>query len=150
MPERLGFNPYSISDLTPVLRASAALPAAGAWDAAPTEVVIAGMDWVTFVFTYARGAAGGAFEFRLEVSPDSSGTAWARSALYDPGVLAAGSDVNSAVQREELTYQATGAAAEVFVYGPVRVTGLERLRVPAHETGAVGAPGTLAVRARLG
>ncbi len=150
MPEGLPHNPYFLGDLHPAARASAALPAAGAWDASPTAMVTAGMDWVTLTFIYTRGGAGGAFEFRVDASPDSTGTVWARTSLYDPGVLAAGADVNSAIQREEITYQATTAAAEVFVYGPVHLGGhVERLRVAAHETGNVGAPGTLAIEARL-
>lgn len=150
MPEGLPHNPYFLSDLHPTARASAALPAAGAWDTAPTELLSAGMDWIMLILTYTRGAAGGACEFRVEVSPDSSGTRWARASLYDPGILAAGADVDSAVQREEFTYAAIAAGAETFLYGPLHLGGhVERIRIPAHETGVVGTPGTLAVEARL-
>ncbi len=50
------------------LRADAALGAAGAWDAAPTESFSSGAQFITLSFTYARGAAGGAFDFQLETS----------------------------------------------------------------------------------
>ena len=41
-------------------RASAALPAVGAWDVNPTEIFCTGADTVMLSFTYTRGAAGGA------------------------------------------------------------------------------------------
>ena len=50
------------------LRASAVLLGAGAWDAAPTESFSSGAHNLTLSFTYTRGAAGGAFDWQLEVS----------------------------------------------------------------------------------
>ena len=150
MPEGLPFNPYFVRDLHPTARAAAALPAAGAWDAAPTEIVTAGMDLATLYFTYTRGAAGGAFEFRLEVSPDSTGAVWHRTTVEQIGAVAAGADVDNLFQRDESGYGSQGAAAETSVYGPVELGGhVERMRISAHETGVVGTPGTLAVECRL-
>ncbi|MCI0423903.1 MAG: hypothetical protein L0312_32615, partial [Acidobacteria bacterium] len=55
-----------------------------------------------------------------------------------------GTDVSSDVQQEEVEYGSGGAAAEFFIYGPVRIVGaLDKLRVNAKETGVVGTPGTL-------
>lgn len=127
-------------------RADAVLPAAGAWDAAPTELFIGGASKVTLTFFYTRGGAAGAFDFELEVADTNAAARWYNSALYEPGVLAAGVDTASGIQREYITYTATGAGDELFVYGPVSLGGaIEWLRVPCRESGNAGAPGDLRV-----
>jgi len=66
--------------------------------------------------------------------------------MYSPGALAAGADTTSAIQNEDITYTATGAAIEKPVY-PIEFQGtVERIRINARETGNVGAPGLLAIR----
>ena len=144
-------HPVSISYLDQQsARAAAALPAAGAWDAAPLELACPGFKRVTLYFHYTRGGAAGAFNFRIDTSPDSAGAVWNQSSQYAPGALAAGADTTSAVQRENITYTATGAAIEDFVYGPVDLNAtVERIRIPAREIGNVGAPGTLEIEARF-
>jgi hypothetical protein len=130
-------------------RASAALPGAGAFDAAPIEMYCPGFDHVTLFVTYTRGAAGGAVTLRPEFSPDSAGTAWFRMALYDPAIVAAGTDAASLVQRETVAYGATAGGAQTFVFGPIPLSGtIERLRVACAESGVVGTPGTCAILAR--
>jgi len=136
-----------------VLRASAALPAAGAWDATPTEVFVSGAAHLTFHLAYTRGAAGGAFDFQCWYSPYSvaanvptGAEEWLAMALYAPGLVAAGVDSQSREQREYVTYQATAAPVEAIEFGPVNVGGtVERVRVRARESGAVGNPGTLQI-----
>jgi len=136
-------------------RVSAALAAAGAWDATPVEMVCVYFDSVTLSFTYTRGAAGGAFDFQIEVSPYSvvgnvpaGASEWVTESIYAAGAVAAGADTTSLVQRELESYTATGAGAEDFAYGPVSLGGtIERIRVRARESGNVGAPGTLQVEA---
>ena len=136
-------------------RANAALPAAGAWDATPPELVCAEADEVLLSFTYTRGAVGGAFDFQVQVSPYSvaalvpaGAQEWQPMSLYAAGGVVAGADSQSHVQREYMTYGATGAAAEAFVYGPIRLDGaVERLRVRAMESGVGGSPGTLQITA---
>lgn len=130
-------------------RASAALPAAGAWDAAPSELACPGFETVTLFFTYTRGAAGGAFGFKIELSPNFAGATWHQAALYDAGAVASGADSASNIQRESIVYGSTAAGAEGFAYGPFALNGVERIRVAAHETGVVGTPGTLGVEARF-
>jgi hypothetical protein len=133
------------------MRASAALPAAGAFDAAPLVVASIPANAVQLYLEYTRGGAAGAFAFYIEVSPlsaDGVGADWYRMSMYDPGVLAAGADVVSNIQRERVVYTATGAAIETFTYGPIMLQGnVERIRFVAAESGNVGAPGTLAVYA---
>lgn len=158
MPNIHLYDSHPVAWVNPVnLRASAALPAAGAWDATPTEQNVAGADFVTFHFTYTRGAAGGAFDWQLQTSAYSvaanvpAGAAeWVNESVYDAGVLAAGADTQSRVQREYQTYQATAAAAEGFTFGALELRGtIERIRIRARESGAVGTPGTLQIAATL-
>ena len=138
-------------------RASAALPAAGAWDATPTEMASPYFDYVTLSFTYTRGAAGGAFDWQIETSPYSvaanvpvGASEWVTESIYAAGAVAAGADTTSLVQRELQSYTSQGAAAEDFVYGPIALNGtVERIRVRARESGVVGTPGTLQIQANF-
>ena len=144
-------HPISTTYLDHVLiRPSAVLAAGGAWDATPREPQCPGFNSVVFAFTYTRGGAGGAFDFKIEVSTESTGTVWHQLGLYSPAVLVAGADSQSREQREYITYEATGAADELFVYGGVDLEGaIERIRINARESGNVGAPGTLEIKARF-
>lgn len=129
-----------------VARAAAALAAAGAWDAAPVEMGCPDFYFVTLFLSYTRGGAGGSFDFRVDVSPD--GTTFYQTSIYAPGIVVPGADTGADVQREFVNYQATGAGAETFVYGPIELRGtVKEMRVVAREVGNVGAPGTLAVTA---
>lgn len=139
------------------LRVSAALAAAGAWDAAPTESFSSGAHNLTLSFTYTRAAAGGAFDWQLEVSiysvaalvPTAAGE-WVTESLYAAGAVAAGADSQSRVQREFQTYQATAAGAQDFVFGPIALNGtIERIRIRARESGAEANPGTLQIAAEM-
>lgn len=136
-----------------VLRASAALEAAGAWDPTPTVSFSVNAEDLTLAFTYTRGAAGGAFDWQLEVSPYSvaavvpAGAAeWITESLYAAGAIVAGADTTSLAQRELQSYTSQGAAAEDFVYGPIALNGtVERIRVTARESGSIANPGTLSI-----
>jgi len=136
------------------LRVSAALPAAGAWDATPVEQVLAGARQLTLAFSYTRGGAAGAFDWQLEISHFSAaalvpagGTEWSvADAIYAAGAVVAGADTQSTVQQEYQTYTATAAAKEAFSVGPIIFNGpVERVRINCRESGNVGAPGTLQV-----
>jgi len=155
-PSSSSYPPISATYL-PVqeARASAALPAAGAWDATPTELACPYFQQVALTFTYTRGALNGAFDFQIEVSLYSvaanvpaGASEWVTESIYAAGAVAAGADTTSQVQRELQSYTSQGAAAEDFVYGPVNLGGtIERIRVRARESGAVGTPGTLQIEA---
>jgi hypothetical protein len=137
------------------IRASAILPAVGAWDPTPIIFPMAGFGVATLFFAYTRGGAGGAFDWYLEGTPYAIDViaplaTWFQSSLYAPAILAAGVDSQSRIQREYFTYQAVGGAIETFAYGALRLLGtVERLRLFARESGNVGAPGTLQVMALL-
>jgi hypothetical protein len=139
-------RPQPVIDNPVTVRAAAALPAAGAWDATPTEVACAGFNWVTFYFTYTRGAAGGAMDFQIHVSPYAADLAgvedWFYQTIYGAGAVVAGADTTSNVQRALDTYGSTAAGAETFTYGPVRLDGtVERIRVRCRESGVPGTVG---------
>lgn len=129
-------------------RASAALPAAGAWDATPLEIACPSNAYVELYFSYTRGAAGGAFDFQMQVSPYSVNPAvvqsWFSQTEFSAAVLAAGVDSQSRLQREYVTYASQGAAIENPSFGPIELGAtVERIRIPCRESGVVGTPGTL-------
>ena len=143
MPNEPGYptmqNPVTI-------RAAAALPAAGAWDATPLEPWPAGTRFATFYLTYTRGAAGGAVDFQLQFSPYAADLAgvedWFDQSVFDAGAVVAGADTTSLIQRELMSYTSQGAAAEMFVWGPMEVDRtVERLRMRCRESGDVDNPG---------
>lgn len=154
---------FSIGDTYPkgwanptTVKASAALPAAGAWDT-PTVCVSAYANTMRLHFTYTRGAAGGAFDFQVETSiysvaanvPAGAGE-WADPSVEAVGAVVAGADTQSLVQDGYNTFTSQGAAAETFTYGPLQLNGtIERYRVTTRESGVIGTPGTLAVVAEL-
>jgi hypothetical protein len=140
-----------------ILRVSAALTAAGAWDAAPTESFVSGGEHITLSFTYTRGAVGGAFDWQLETSiyavvgnVPAGASEWVTESVYATGAVAAGADTTSLVQRELQSYTSQAAAAEDIVYGPIALNKtIERVRVRARESGVVGTPCTLSIVAEV-
>ena len=148
---------YPVAWVNPeILRASAALPAAGAWDATPTELNVFGASTVTLSFSYTRGAAGGAFDWQLWTSIYSvvgnvpaGAQEWVAESVLAVGAVAAGVDTQSLAQRDYQTYTSQGAAVEAFVFGPIELAGVERIRIRARESGAVGTPGTLQITGEL-
>jgi len=136
-------------------RASAVLPAAPTWDATPTVMPCMYFDDVTLYFTYTRGAAGGAFDLQIRTSAYSinanvpaGAEEWVTESVYAGGLLAAGADTQSRLQREFETYQATAGDAEAFAYGPIALNGtVERIRIAARESGDTDTPGTLQIEA---
>ncbi len=138
-----------------VARASAVLPAVGAFDATPTEMPCPYMDWVTFYISYTRGAAGGDMAFRVELSPYSVDRAgvedWFRASLYAAGAVASGADSLSNLQRNAVEYGSTGAAIENAIYGPIAMLKTaERARIVCAESGVAGTPGTAHIVAIFG
>ena len=154
MPNMGIFNAHPPGYVNPVnLRVSAALPAAGAWDATPVESFCAGADTLTLSLTYTRGAAGGAFEFQMQVSiygavgsVPAGADEWVTEAIYAGGAVVAGADTTSLIQRELERYTSQGAAAESFPYGPIEIKqGIQRVRIRARESGVILTPGVLQV-----
>lgn len=148
-------DPYPKGWTNPVvMRATGALGAAGAWDAAPTEQSIFGAQGLTLSFTYTRAAAGGAFDYQIELSPYSvaalapaGANEWVTESVYDAGAVAAGADTRSREQREYQTYGSQGAAAEDWQVDFELQAPYERIRIRARESadGVQATPGTLQV-----
>ena len=137
---------HPVIDNPVTVRAAAALPPLGAWDATPTEVACAGFNWAMLYFTYEQGAAGGAMDFQMHISPYAADLAgvedWFYQTIYGAGAVAVGADTTSNVQREVITYGSTAAGAETFAYGPVRLDGtIERIRIRCRESGVTANPG---------
>jgi len=142
-----------------ILRVSAALAAVGAWDATPIESFSNQVLNASLHFTYTRGAAGGAFDWQIEVSIYSvaaivpAGAAeWVTMGLYAAGPVALGVDSHSRIQRDYVTYGSTAAGAEDVDTPMIALGGVyERIRVRARESadGIVGTPGTLQITAVL-
>lgn len=65
---------------------------------------------------------------------------------YAVGVVVAGADTASLIQRESVTYTSVGALTEAIVWGPIALQGtVERLRFVADETGDEDNPGDFGV-----
>lgn len=147
--------PHPTGQVNPItVRAAAALPAAGAWDTAPLEIITISADWITFYFTYTRHAQAivGVFDFKIEYSPYSSDQAgvedWFDGSAFAIGAVVSGADTQSEIQAEYVTYASNGAAAEMVIFGPMRLERtIERLRLFARESenGDTDNPGTLHV-----
>ena len=137
-------------------RASAALPAAGAWDT-PTELNVSGAQWITTIFTYTRGAAGGAFDWQMEHSIYSlaanvpaGANEWSDESVLQLGVVAAGVDTQNLIQECYTTYTSNVAGADSFSVGQVELGGtIERVRFRCRESGVVGTPGTLQIEIQI-
>jgi hypothetical protein len=150
------FEGHPVAFENPVtFKIRAALPAGGAWDV-PIEVNVAGADTATFYMEYIRGIAHGAVDMQMFSSPYQVDRVlplqtWYCQAIKADGVLAAENDVHSRIQREYVTYASTApGGAETFMYGPVAITGIERMYIRCREAGQnLGLPGTCEIVAIL-
>jgi len=137
------------------VRASAVLPAAGAFDAAPLELPCPGAESVILYLSYTRGAAGGDMYFNVSLSPYAVDQAavqnWFRASVFAAGGVVSGADSLSNLQRGAVEYGSTGAAIENVVYGPLALNkSAQRLRVAFAEAGVIGTPGTVHAVALFG
>ena len=128
-----------------VLRVAAALPAAGALDAAPLTMPVGGWTELTLLGTYTRAAAGGSVRLVIEFSFSPFPAVWYQTTIYDAGAFVAGADVRSSLQAEEFLYTSTAAGAERFVYQMEIPSNAEYVRVACAELGTIATPGTMAL-----
>ena len=109
-----------------------------------------GFDWLTLFLEYVRGAAGGAVQYQIQASPAVYAGWYPLSALA-VGAVAVNVDTASNIQREMITYGATAAGAEDFVYGPILLRNtVENFRVSFVEVGVPGTPGQFGIIAVMG
>ena len=145
-------QPFPVAIQNPaILRISAVLLGAGAWDAAPLEFSVTNFNKFTLQFTYTRGAVGGIFDYQIQTSiysvaalvPAGAGE-WGDEVIYGAGPVVVAADTPSVIATEFQRYGSQGAAAETRSVGPMDLAeGIERLRIRARENGVVGTPGTL-------
>lgn len=130
------------------LRASSALPAAGAWDDATTakDLLTPGDSDVSFFAEYTVGGAGGAVELRFEGSPVGSGDDWhpLEEVLDTAAASLTGQALTVPVRVASVKLTGTQKAPGHTLH----LGGFERVRVLAREVGNTSSPGTLIVRAR--
>lgn len=126
------------------------LPAAGAWDDATAadwpELRVHGESELGLFAEYTQGDPAGAVEYRVEVSPVSSGDDWFPAEEVRDEAAAVTTGQNTRTPLRTGTALLTGtqrAAPRVF-----NVVGADRARVVAREVGAAGTPGAFRVRAR--
>ncbi len=124
---------------TGTARASAALPAAGAYDSSPTPIAGDTYKKVCFFISYTRGGAGGAVTYKVELSNDA--ITWYQFSELQSTATVTGSDTVDLQQRAEVKYTSTGASAERFVT-PTFLISSKYFRIVMKESGAVGTPGT--------
>lgn len=133
-------------------RASAALLAGGAYDAAPTEIPTANLHYLQFYITYTRGvqSASGILLMHFEWSPYSADVVgvqnWFRTPCIACGTVTSKSDTTQSIQRNVVSYGATGAGAENFIYPDIPIaveSAVERIRVACAEGGDTNNPGTV-------
>ena len=127
------------------------LPAAGAWDnpaavANWPEIRVHGESDLAVFPEYTQGTPAGSVEYRVEVSPVSSGDDWfpAEEFRDEAGAVTAGQNTRTPMRTGTALLTGTQRAApRVF-----NVAGADRARVVAREVGAAETPGTFVVRAR--
>lgn len=133
------------STTTTVARASAALPASGAYDTTPTKVDLSPYAQTLTVWaTYTRGDTNGAARIKPEVSPD--GVTWYRATLVDTSTIG-GTAPDGVLATRALAYDlpVPAGASALLTSHTVDVRGARFFRCAAAEVGAVGTPGTLAM-----
>lgn len=135
-----------------VARAIAALPAAGAFDAAPLELVTAGFTHCVVYVQYDEAAAtiNGAVNFSIEYSPYSANQLvfanWFAQPAIALGTVTPGAIVVSNIQRESITFTPVGTGVEGIAIGPIELAGgAERMRIAAREIGDVANPGACGI-----
>lgn len=127
-----------------VVRVSAALPAAGAFDAAPTERSCVGRNHVAIFPNYTRAAVGGAYAMRVEVCNTIAAVdEWAEIAVIRSGILTEGASTRHDIQAGgEFNFVSVDANAKRIKFD-FDIGSAYKIRIPAAETGVVGTPGTL-------
>lgn len=131
------------------VRATAALPAAGAYDTSPTVIDTTNFATLELRVTYARGGAGGSVKFKVQVASDATqGTFFTRT-VDDGTINASGSSSYSNIYQSEKLYTPAGAGAESYTY-IIDVSDVRYVKIPFAEAGNVGAPGIVTADCVLG
>ena len=141
-----------------VMRASAALTAAGAWDSAPVSVDCNAYDWAALYITYAVSATAvsntGYAEFKVETTCDSS--TWHSDNVVDndSAVTAAANALDSwkSKNHPNIIYHdtpGTTTATQGLPKFRIDLQDARRFRINFREAGELGKPGTVKCTAVL-
>jgi hypothetical protein len=122
-------------------RASAALPASGAYDLAPATIEMGTSSRVRLFCKYTRGAAGGAFKLKVARS-DDGGTTFIDDTVIDGTSLSSGA-LN--VFTLELKFPVAAGAPQESRNFLIEAEIETLVRVAFAEYGNTGSPGTLEV-----
>jgi hypothetical protein len=144
-------SPPEYDTLQGTARLDAALPAAGAFDAAPIEIPTGGRKFLELYCFYDENGGGvlGSVTLRLEKCITIGGVdQWARDALIDPQAVVPGADSVTPTQRDSWDYEPTGIAEESYIY-TFDIARCDKFRVPCAESGQVGSPGDMIVYYKL-
>ena len=130
------------------LRASAALPAAGAYDSAPVSLPLSPTVATAYLhLSYTRGAVNGSCEVLVEGSVD--GVTFYSLAVANGGGISTGAPTSSKARLPiyGLVYQlpVPPSASAITMTLPVDVGGWTSVRITGAEVGVTATPGTLAV-----
>lgn len=126
-------------------RASAALAAAGAYDAAPIEVSTGLRRYLFILNTYTRGVVGGAAAHRIQIALTVAGVnTWVMPTMIASGGIAPGADSTMQSQRiQPYRYDSTSAIAESYWY-LFDIGRAPLFRIASAEIGVIATPGVLA------
>lgn len=127
------------------VRASAVLPASGAYDSSPTTIEVDFAREVEVYITYTRGAAGGAFQVKVLTSADN--VTFCERTVIDGNSLASGA-MNVYTASYKFPVAASGSAENRSLIVNVNTT--KFIQFVFAEYGVTGTPGTLAAVAVTG
>jgi len=132
-----------------VVRAIAALPAAGAYvDSA--QIPCAGFSSLMLYLSYERGAALGSVAFFLSAVNATAALTYPQTVLQGGGMVA-GATSNNNLQAVRQLWSSTAAGAERFVYGPIAIpNNVEAIVLSCAEVGVVGTPGAFGAIVEFG
>jgi len=149
------YGPSAYGEPTIVARVAAALPAAGAWDAAPVEFAVAGYDAMMLYLAYEPEADDNACDWQIQYSPYAADipavVSWFAETAEQVAAVVVGTTTIVNVQTAYSSYEEEAVADQGITYGPILLhkLGAERCRIVARESGLVGNPGTLTILAKL-
>lgn len=142
----------SIVENSLIIRASAVMAAAGAYDTNPTEIDCSQADQADFWLSYDQhvSASAGQVTVKIETAITVGGTDYWSYARYVvlTGTFAQGSTVDSQVQAETLEFDPTAATAE-YIHLMVDSLNADKIRINVKESGETSYPGTVAIYCRL-
>lgn len=143
-------NPLPGAVTTQEFRAFDALPAAGAWDATPTEFRVPHSCRLTLFVEYTQGAAGGSVDVDIQTTPHNIDQTAPALTWYSLSILGANAVIAGAATRGQLepfyiNFDPTTGARETIPIDLSFPAFVERVRVRCREIGVTATPGSCRV-----